>query len=150
WTLVEKHADLLRFVSLLVHRRQQRDQAHEQQRVSLTDMLHRARTAWHGVKRLQPDWSPQSHSLALGAEMPGEGMELYLVTNAFWEPLEFELPMDRQREAWRRWIDTSLDSPDDIVPWQAAAAVGDPRSYRVAARSVVVLWRRLESAGDRE
>jgi isoamylase len=71
-----------------------------------------------------------------------------VVTNAFWEPLDFELPIDRHREPWRRWIDTSLDSPEDIVPWQAAAAVGDPRSYRVDPRSVVVLWRHLENAGD--
>ena len=36
WTLVEKHADVHRFVSLLLARRQLRDQTHERQRVSLT------------------------------------------------------------------------------------------------------------------
>ena len=41
--------------------------------------------------------------------------------------------------AWRRWIDTALDSPHDIVPWQTAPTVpGD--SYRVEARSVVMLF----------
>ena len=53
-----------------------RDETHEHQRLSLTDMLRRSTTAWHGVKLLRPDWSPQSHSLAFGAEMRREGLEL--------------------------------------------------------------------------
>ncbi len=51
--------------------------------------------------------------------------------NAFWEPLDFELPNPPDREPWRRWIDTSLDSPDDIISWQTAAVVTDPSSYHV-------------------
>jgi glycogen operon protein len=145
WTLVAKHADVLRFVSLLIARRVMRDQTAERERVSLTDMLRGAKTAWHGVKLLQPDWTRHSHSLAFGAEMRREGLELHLIANAFWEPLDFELPDVPERESWRRWIDTSLDSPDDIVPWQTAPPVGDRRSYHVRPRSVVVLWRRLET-----
>ena len=121
WTLVETHADVLRFVRLLVARRLRRDETHERQRVSLTEMLRQAKTAWHGVRLLQPDWSPQSHSLAFGAEMRREGLELHLITNAFWGALDFELPHAPDREPWRRWIDTSLDSPRDIVPWDDGA-----------------------------
>jgi glycogen operon protein len=72
-----------------------------------------------------------------------EGLELHLIMNAFWEPLDFELPHAPDRDPWRRWIDTSLDSPGDIVEWQAATAVDDPRCYHVGLRSVVVLWRRM-------
>src|SRR6185369_6492408 len=39
WSLVEKHADLLRFVSLLIARRGMRDVTHEQRRLSIADML---------------------------------------------------------------------------------------------------------------
>ncbi|MCM3880817.1 MAG: glycogen debranching protein GlgX, partial [Vicinamibacterales bacterium] len=60
WTLVKRHADVHRFVSLLSARRSLRELTHERQRMSLTDVLHQATTAWHGVKLLQPDWS--SHS----------------------------------------------------------------------------------------
>jgi isoamylase len=148
WTLVHKHADVLRFVSLLTARRTLRDETHERQRVSLTDMLRQAKTAWHGVALLQPDWSPQSHSLAFGAEMPRDGLELHLIANAFWEPLDFELPDGHGREPWRRWIDTSLDSPDDIVPWQAAPPLRHAGGYRVGPRSVVVLWRSLTNEED--
>jgi len=141
WTLVEKHPGLLRFVSLLTARRLLRDQGAERQRLSLTKMLQRAKTAWHGVKLLQPDWSDDSHSLALGAEMPGEGLQLHVMMNAYWEPLEFEVPCEPGTEPWRRWIDTSLESPEDIVDWQVAAGISDRRAYHVESRSVVVLWR---------
>jgi glycogen operon protein len=68
---------------------------------------------------------------------------MHLIMNAYWEPLDFELPAAEGDQTWRRWIDTSLESPDDIVPWQSARAVSDPRVYSAAARSVVVLWRWL-------
>jgi glycogen operon protein len=63
--------------------------------------------------------------------------------NAYWEPLRFELPpasLDTQGTYgnWRRWIDTALPSPDDIVDWQHAPDVGDA-SYLVQPRSVAFL-----------
>jgi isoamylase len=141
WTLVEKHADVHRFVRLLVARRQQRDSTHERRRVSLDEMLREAKTAWHGVKLLQPDWASGSHSLAFGAAMPRQGLELHMLLNAFWEPLEFELPAEPERGTWRRWIDTFRDAPDEIVQWEAAPFVDRPDAYQAGPRSVVVLWR---------
>jgi glycogen operon protein len=65
---------------------------------------------------------------------------LYVILNAFWEPLDFELPaVGIGNDGWRRWIDTSLESPDDIVDWQTARAISR-FSYRAEARSVVVLF----------
>ena len=70
----------------------------------------------------------------------------YLILNAYWEPLDFELPSvnSGDRDSWRRWIDTSLDSPHDIVPWQTAPSVPG-HTYRAEARSVVVLFAGLGS-----
>jgi glycogen operon protein len=136
WARVEKHADVQRFLRLLIRRRLLRDLKYERQRTSLSALLEQANKAWHGVKLLQPDWGDQSHSLALGAEIRSEGLLFHFMLNAYWEPLEFELP---QRGPWRRWLDTSLDSPDDIVPWEEAPAVPG-LAYRVADRSVVLLY----------
>jgi glycogen operon protein len=146
WTNLQKHADVHRFVRLLAARRLLRDETAEQRRISLTDMLHHAKMAWHGVKLLQPDWSDDSHSLALGVEMARESMNLHLMMNAFWEPLEFELPA-AEGYGWRRWIDTALEPPNDIVPWEQARPLSSARTYKVQSRSVVVLWRRLPLGG---
>ncbi|TSD84650.1 glycogen debranching protein GlgX [Mycobacterium sp. KBS0706] len=141
WTLAEKHADVLRFATLLNARRTQRDMEHERRRVSLSQMIRQASKTWHGVELGKPDWGDQSHSLAFEAILPREGLHVHLIFNAYWEPLEFELPatLDGGANSWRRWIDTALDSPDDIVPWQAAPALSD-RRYHAADRSVVVLF----------
>jgi glycogen operon protein len=136
--LVARHADVHRFVRLLIARRLLRDVEHERQRVSLTTMIRQANQAWHGVRLHQPDWGDDSHSVAFGVELRKEGLLFHLILNAYWEPLDFELPK-LESGAWRRWIDTSRDSPDDIVSWEKAPPVTGT-TYRVADRSVVMLY----------
>src|SRR5712691_5385545 len=111
WTLLTQHADIHRFVTLLVARRLLRSVEHEQRRVSLNELLGQATKTWHGVMLDQPDWSQGSHSLALTVEMREERLLFHLIANAYWEPLDFALPDG----SWRRWIDTARDSPQDIV-----------------------------------
>jgi glycogen operon protein len=141
WTLVATHADVHRFVTLLNARRLLRDVEHERQRISLSQLIRQANKAWHGVKVGQPDWSPQSRSIAYSAEVAKERLLFYMILNAYWEPLDFELPpvSNGSDNPWRRWIDTGLDSPLDIVPWQTAQPISG-YSYRAEARSVVVLF----------
>jgi isoamylase len=143
WTLLEKHAEVHRFVTLLNARRVLRDVEHERQRVSLNQLIRQADKTWHGVKVGQPDWSDNSHSLAFEARI-WRGIRIYLILNAYWEPLDFELPpVEAGNSApWRRWIDTSLESPYDIVPWETAPSLSD-QTYRAVARSVVVLFREI-------
>ncbi|MCI0685032.1 MAG: glycogen debranching protein GlgX [Gemmataceae bacterium] len=138
WTLLAKHADVHRFVALLNARRVLRDVEHERRRTSLNQLIARAQKAWHGVKLHQPDWSDHSHSIAFDAVLGQEGLRFYLILNAYWEALEFELPRLEDGNRWRRYIDTALDSPDDIVPWEQAPALSS-NNYRAGARSAVIL-----------
>jgi glycogen operon protein len=140
WSLVERHADVHRFVKLLLARRLTRDVTHEQQRTSLTEWIASANKAWHGVKLHRPDWAGNSHCVAFGAEVRRERLTVHLILNAYWEPLEFELPPAAAGGGpWRRWIDTSLPSPQDIIEWQAAPPVTGG-TYRAGPRSVVMLY----------
>jgi glycogen operon protein len=68
-----------------------------------------------------------------------------MIMNAYWEALDFEPPLidKNSRELWRRWIDTSLDSPQEILEWQSALAVPGG-TYRAGPRSVVVLFAEAE------
>ena len=143
WKLIDKHADIYRFARLLIERRVLREMAPEREHESLNQLIQGANKAWHGVKRNQPDWSDDSHCLAFSAEIRKENLLVYLILNAYWESLEFELPLmeEDSREPWRRWIDTSLDSPQDIVEWQSALPVSG-EIYCVGQRSVVVLFAR--------
>ena len=107
--------------------------------MSLSQVLREAKHAWHGVKLNQPDWSPSSDSLAISAELKNERLLLYVILNAYWEALDFELPKPRKGTGkWRRWIDTALDPPDDICEWNTEVPVVGG-TYHAGARSVVVL-----------
>jgi isoamylase len=109
--------------------------------MTLTQRISHGFKGWHGVKLNQPDWSDDSHSIALSVHLPKEDSSMFFIYNPYWEPLEFELPPLKSQDnvRWRRWIDTYLDSPQDITEWQKAPVVVDP-TYRMGPRSVAVLW----------
>jgi len=81
-----------------------------------------------------------SHSVAFDAEHRKEKFFLHVILNAYWEPLEFELPGAGKHGTgpWRRWIDTALDSPYDIAEWEKAPLVLT-QTYPTGPRSVAVL-----------
>ena len=145
WTLVTERAEVHRFVTLLNACRVLRDVEPERQRVPLNEVIRQADIAWHGVRLHEPDWRHSSHSVAFTARFTAERVLVHVFLNAYWEPLEFELPSvaNGARDPWRRWIDTFRDSPHDIVEWERAPSVPG-LSYRAEPRSVVVLFAGLE------
>ena len=150
WALLAKRADVHRFVSVLNARRVLRDVEHEEKRVALNQLLLQEDITWHGVKLGEPDWRHSSHSLALTVRLTMDRTHYHIILNAYWEPLEFELPLvaNGARHPWRRWIDTFLDSPHDIVDWERAPVVTG-HTYRAEPRSVVLLFAGLHADGDK-
>jgi len=107
---------------------------------TLNEFLRQARVKWHGAKLDQPDWSDESHSLAATASVIDGQVLMHIMTNAYWEPLAFELPREAgTHQEWRRLIDTYLESPEDISD-VFDAPVFSGESYVVEARSVVILF----------
>ena len=145
WTLRAKWADVHRFVTLLNAQRVLRGVECGRQRVARNELIRQTHIAWHGVRLHEPDWRPSSHSVALTARLTTERLFVHVILNAYWEPLEFELPSvsNGGRHPWRRWIDTFLESPNDIVEWERAPSVPG-RTYRTEPRSVVVLFAGFE------
>jgi glycogen operon protein len=143
WTLLERHADVHRFVRLLIAGRLQRDVALTSPAMTLNQLLGQARLTWHGVKLGEPDWGLDSHSLALTARTLSRRVAFHFMINAWREPLVFELPpaQDLAGTRWRRWLDTSLPSPADIVPLDEAPEVGNG-TYRLPSQSVAVVFTR--------
>jgi glycogen operon protein len=141
WSLLKKHQDVHRFVRLLTARRLLRGTEHERQRISLNRLIREANKTWHGVRLNQPDWGDNSHSVALTVEVQHEKLLLHLILNAYWKPLDFELPSteNHNRAPWQRWIDTALETPDDIVDWRQAPVISRS-SYRVEGHSVAALY----------
>jgi isoamylase len=143
WNLLDRHHDLHQFVRKLIAQRLRFLSAGDEVALSLNQLLRRAEIDWHGVELGRPDWSDSSHSLALTVRPRQRQIPLWLhvMFNAYWEALDFELPLapGAALASWRRWIDTSLESPEDIL--DAAAAPSVPgTTYRVPPRSIVALF----------
>ncbi|MCR4411205.1 MAG: glycogen debranching protein GlgX [Thermoguttaceae bacterium] len=140
WSLVDKHAGLRRFVKLLVACRLDPNRDTADHGTTLAEFLGHARLHWHGVKRDDPDWGPQSHSLAATARAPRLGVSLHWMINSYWEPLSFDLPPVPEgcQGPWRQWVDTARESPEDICEWRCGPPVAGAH-YNVQARSSVIL-----------
>ena len=146
WRQVEDQAALLRFTRVLLAQRRRRDGLADDQALSLAELLRRRSIQWHGVQPFQPDWSPESRSLAFTLTSAEHGFRLHLIANAWWQELLFRLPPVVPEEGdrlfagqrWHRWIDTALPSPGEIVPWEQAQPLSQA-TYIVQPRSVVAL-----------
>ena len=94
---------------------------------------------WYGVDG-QPDLSYDSHTIAFflsGSRIADD--DLYVMINAFWQDLDFTIQEGAPND-WHRIIDTAHNAPEEI----SDANCGEPLSsisYKVAARSIVVLVR---------
>jgi isoamylase len=92
---------------------------------------------WHGVQLFEPDWSNHSHSLAFTLHDPTVEEEMHVMLNAYWEPLEFELPQPHAHSHWYRIVNTARSAPKDIV--DGTTEFVQSNRYRVEPRSCVVL-----------
>ena len=145
WSLVEKHADIRRFVKELIAFRMSRNLPVERFDMTLTELLRRQPVQWHGVKLNAPDFGYESHSLAATVRLLGYPLQLHMIINAYWEALEFEIPpLDAAQESWRRCVDTYLDPPDDVRTWAEAQRL-QGSTCRVEPRSVVLLLAKTSS-----
>jgi len=140
WDLPKKHNSLFRFVKILLANRLQRDSSKEEFSMSLRQLLEQAKITWHGVVLNRPDWSENSHSIAFTVQSLSGTTAMHYIVNAHTDPFDFELPKIDSGSAknWKRWIDTSLESPDDICMITEAPTVNSA-FYKVNGHAVAVL-----------
>jgi glycogen operon protein len=141
WRLLERNAGLHRFVRGLIRVRFVRESVRTDHHLTLAELMAHARVQLHGVRLDAPDTGAESHSLAITACSLSGDLLMHFALNAWWHPLDFELPAlpDWARGGWRRVIDTSRPAPADLREPGAADAVAGT-SHRVGPRSVVTLF----------
>jgi glycogen operon protein len=144
WSLLERHADIHRFVRGLVRIRNLRESVRNDHRLTLAELIERVNVQLHGVRLGAPDRTEHSRSLAITATSLSGDLLMHFALNAWWEPLPFELPAlpADALTGWRRIIDSARDAPHDLADFEQAQGVTGP-THRVEARSVVVLFAQL-------
>lgn len=95
WNLAQTHSGMVEFVRSLIAFRKEHELF---ARIDWAPSHGPGPTeiSFHGVRLYQPDWSFDSRSLAMEARWGQE--RIFLIANAYWEPLEFQLP------AGVRWL----------------------------------------------
>ena len=111
----------------------------------VAEFLDRSAVTWHGVKAGRTGLGRLLASLSFTVTGVGGKRFYHFILNAYWEPLEFELPvMDGASRGWLRLVDTYLEPPEDITTYEAAARLrgrltdgGDRSWLRCAVRRVL-------------
>jgi len=132
WDRLERNRDVFRFFKCMIAFRK----AHPSIGRS---RFWRDDVRWHGVDG-PPDLGFHSHSLAYclrGAAVRDD--DLYVMINAYGEDLLFTI-QDGEAGDWRRVVDTSRPSPEDILEAHQEAPLS-VLQYLVKARSIVLLRR---------
>jgi pullulanase/glycogen debranching enzyme len=107
------------------------------------DFLKDGDIIWHGTKPHQPDFSSSGRTLAFALDGRRTGREpdddLYVAMNAWREAVTFILPSSPQGRPWRRLVDTSLPSPQDIVEADEGVELKFGTFYTLAGNALLVL-----------
>ncbi|HQR26584.1 MAG TPA: glycogen debranching protein GlgX [Nocardioides sp.] len=139
WTLADKHADLRRFVRGLIDLRLSLDMTRVEHGLPLREFLAQSLVEFHGVRLYRPDWSADSHTLALTVRSVIGTRMVHAILNAYDRDLDFDLPpVADESLPWRRLVDTALDPPGDVAGLGGGPAVTTD-SYRASAHSMVFL-----------
>ena len=125
WRLVEKNADMLRFVQGVIQFR--RAQPTVRRKEFLTGLPVDGRmipdVAWFAPNGSHLDWN--QHDLAMVAyitapsrkdDPKGLGRDLVMMFNSTGQIREFQMPEFGRGMRWNLFIDTAADSPHDIFP----------------------------------
>jgi isoamylase len=138
WRLAESNAGLLRFFQLMIAFRNRSPLLRRDSfQLNGEDGFH---ISWHGVKRMKPDWSTDSRTVAMQLTQlhdDGSRDDLHFIANAYSGDLEFELPQIGQHE-WFRVVDTAQPSPLDIAEDGLEFPLLSQESYLVKAHSVTI------------
>jgi isoamylase len=130
WGRLRANPDIFRFFKLMIAFRK----AHPSLARS---RFWREDVRWYGVGH-DTDLSYDSRSLAFA--LHGESqqdIDIYVMINGYWEDLTFHI-QEGAADAWRRVVDTSLDSPFDVLEPGNESSV-QSLHYPVPARALVIL-----------
>jgi isoamylase len=139
WSLLQSQSEILRFVRQVIRLRRAFAAMDEEQSLSLAEFLRQAEIRLHGVRLEEPDWGDESHSLALTVKYAEAERLIHFIFNAWWRPLEFQLPPPLNRNRWQILIDTSLPPPFDIADPMHPTGSVENSTYTAQPRSTILL-----------
>jgi glycogen operon protein len=121
WNLLVPNSDLHTFVKQLISFINEKEIFKLEKILTTKEVVSGPHLIWHGTKPYNADWNDYSRSLAFSLTYPEYNEYLYVIMNAYWKGLTFELPK----------LDFTDPSESRALP---------ENLYKAAPRSVVVFW----------
>jgi len=137
WELVERNAGLLQFVKGLIALTHKYEIFKIEYLLATPDDIEEPHITWHGVRLRKPDWSEDSRSLSFTLLHPTANEVIHVMVNAYWKSLRFQVP-DPKGQNWYKIVDTSMDTPDDLVA-PGKAEPFNKKLITVPDRSIIIL-----------
>ena len=138
WELLYQNQVMFNYVKTIIDFTQRLEVFRLESVLPTKEVISGPHLIWHGTKPLNPDWHDYSRSLAFSLSYPEYKEYIYVIMNAYWQGLAFELPPLSNGMKWHRIVDTSLEFPNDIVKPQKARKILQ-NIYKANPRSIVVL-----------
>ena len=151
WSQVDENAGLVRFTSRLIEFRH----AHG----ALRPAAHRAGAAtggpmpaisFHGTRAWEGDWSDDGRHIATlfagDADAAGVQDLVFVILNAHWEAMDFDLPGLQDDRRWAIAANTAMPSPMDFADPGAEWLPDNPWKVLVGPRSAMILLAKHVSA----
>jgi glycogen operon protein len=148
WSLLEKNADIYRFVKEMIAFRLRHPGLMRPEFFTGRGGDYRAipDISWFDEKGLVPDWDKIGYYLAFRVDgskaeilADRDDNDFYIMFNAAIDIQTFVLAEPRSKKEWFRVVDTGLPSPNEILPLGSEERLPSQRSYSVKARSIVIL-----------
>lgn len=144
WSLAEENKGFLRFVREMIWLRRRHPALRRRSFLFGAAGGIRPDVAWHGLEPNDPDFSREGRLLAYCLDGSQTGREpdhdFYVAINGDRErPAGFRVPASPSGQPWRRVVDTSLTSPNDLVAEGTGPVVPSGSVYRLPPLSLAVL-----------
>ena len=148
WALLEKNKNLYRFVKKIIAFRRRHPGFMRPEFYTGKDGSYNAipDISWFNEKGLTPDWDKIGCCLALRIDgskadilADQDDNDFFIMFNAGLDPVVFTIEKTLSSKAWFRAVDTSLNSPEDILSPGSEKLLASQQKYTVKARSTVIL-----------
>jgi glycogen operon protein len=148
WSLLEKNQGLYRFVKEMIafrlrHPGFMRPEFYTGRHGNYNAIPD---ISWYSEKGTVPDWEKIGYCLSLQINgrradvlRDKDDADFFVMFNASLDPVVFFVPAAGDRKMWFRAVDTSLNSPDDILPAGSEISLPNQHKYTVKARSMTIL-----------
>ncbi|MEO1762044.1 MAG: glycogen debranching protein GlgX [Cyanobacteria bacterium J06629_18] len=146
WTLLEKNANLFKFVKNCIAFRKAHPILRQSQFLNQdTSCSGHPDITWHGIKAWNPDFSNHSRTIAfmLCGKKDGESKNkdnyIYIAMNMHWETHCFEIPNLHKSVQWHIFANTGVKFPEDIWEPGNEPLLDNQQEILVASRSLIIL-----------